>query len=55
MKRTNTLNDQIDTGSALPKALVATHVNWAELVRSSFFMLKYDNTPVSKNSSRMCT
>ena len=39
--------------SSLPKALVATQVNKAESVRSSFLILKSDRTPVGKISSRI--
>lgn len=39
--------------SSLPKALVATQVNRAESVRSSFLILKSDSTPVGRISSRI--
>ena len=39
--------------SSLPNALVATQVNSAESLRSSFLILKSDNTPVGRISSRM--
>ena len=39
--------------SSLPNALVATQVNSAESLRSSFLMLKSDNTPVGRISSRI--